>query len=112
MRHINQTPNGSLTYCKGCKHYHLEFGNIYMNLSESQLDGFTKYVMEVDIEHYLALNKHACNKRKLMLQIGHCGAFFCINPNELFELRKLLSANRHEGILPNCVLISDDLILN
>ncbi|MFT3738906.1 MAG: hypothetical protein QM786_09115 [Breznakibacter sp.] len=112
MKPINQTPNGCLTLCKNHNHYHLEFGNIFMNLSPCQLDGFTKYVMEIDIDQYMELNKHACNKRKLMLQIGHCGAFFCLTPNELFELRELLSVKSQEGILPNGVLIPSDLILN
>ena len=111
MKCIHQTPNGRLRFCAGCGHYHLEFGNIFLNLTRQQLDGFVKYVMDVDALHYLKLNKDSCNNRKLMLQIGHCGAYFCVTNEELFELRELLGSQRMR-VLPNHIFFANNFIAN
>lgn len=111
MKEIHQTTNGRLKYCEGCGHYHLEFGNIFMNLTQTQLQSFTNYVEKVDVAHYLELNKNACNNRKLMLQIGQCGAYFCVNPEELYELRELLG-KRNVRVLPNNLFIAKELMSN
>ena len=111
MNCIHQTTNGRLKFCGGCGNYHLEFGNIFMNLSSSQLEGFIEYVMNVDVSHALEMNKHSCNNRKLMLQIGQCGAYFCVNTEELYELRELLGT-RQMRVLPNKLFIAGTLSSN
>ena len=48
MSIINETSNGKLVFCTNCNLYHLEFGNLYFNFNESELQIFRKYVNSID----------------------------------------------------------------
>lgn len=87
---VNETPNGRLSFCKCCDNYQLEFGNILFTFSQDQLSGLTEYIREIDGETYTRKNDHTPHNRKIFLQFPVKGILFCLNKEELEELKELL----------------------
>ena len=90
MSIINETSNGKLVFCTNCNLYHLEFGNLYFNFNESELQIFRKYVNSIDGDYYNRINKHSTSKRKIKLPTKLKEIYFFIYLEELNELKKLL----------------------
>lgn len=90
MSLINKTLNGKLVFCKNCNLYHLEFGNLYFNFNEDELQIFRKYLNSIDGDYYHNINQHSTNKRKIMLPTKLKGIHFAMHLEELNELKKLL----------------------
>lgn len=90
MSLINKTPNGKLIFCKNCGLYHLEFGNLYFNFTEEELQTFRKYVNSIDGEYYNTRNQHSSNNRKIMLPTKLKGIHLAMHLEELNELKMLL----------------------
>lgn len=90
MALINETTNGRLCYCERCRLYHLEFGNMFFKLTESELANFKAYVEGIDGIYYTHLNRHAGNNRKILLQTASKTLLFCVNAIELEELKSLV----------------------
>lgn len=91
MRIINSSQNGQIFSCNCGNIFHLEFGNILLNLNKSEYVEFKEYVNEIDVDYYLKLNEKAQNKRKLLLKIGFRGVYFAISKYEFIELKELLT---------------------
>lgn len=112
MKLIKRTVNGQITYCPGCNIFHLEFGNVLMNLTRSELKNFKKNVNGINYKYYLNLNKNTFNNRKIVLQIQCKNAYFCLNENEFIELKDLLALKNNTRWLKAKEISSNKLIFN
>lgn len=90
MKIINKTFNGVLSFCECCDTYQLEFGNIYISLKGEAFATFTQYIKDIDVKKSVEANKHKPINRKIMLAFPIKNLYFCLNPQELEELRVLL----------------------
>ncbi len=87
---INRTRNGKLIFCTKCNLYHLEFGNLYFNFTEGELQGFKRYINDIDGEYFNVLNQHSSNNRKILLPTKLKGIHFALHLEELNEIKTLL----------------------
>jgi hypothetical protein len=91
MKILKNTPYGQISFC-ACKNiYHLEFGNIFVDLTDTELKEFKNYVSGTDYKFYLQLNSKAKNIRKLMLNVGSRNIYMSLHEHEFLELKNLLS---------------------
>jgi len=114
MKLINKTPNGQIIYCPFHQAFHLEFGNMFVHLSENELMSFKRYVDSIDYNFFLAQNEETANLRKLMLCIGSKHIFFVLHPHELKELRNLLTFKQKSPaeLIQNTEVIEHNMIFN
>ncbi len=111
MKIINSTPNGQIFFCPRQNIYHLEFGNLFLHLSSSEINQFTDYVYSIDHKHYLEKNQSSQNKRKLLLQVGARHIYLALNLFEFLELRDLVSL-RKNATLVDSKTIDYNILLN
>jgi len=112
MKLLSSTPNGQIFACPCQKIVHLEFGNLLLNLSFDELEAFREYVNSIDFEFYLAKNKNAQNRRKLLLHCGLNGNFLALNAGEFLELKELLSLKPQKQKLKLEHLLTEKINLN
>jgi len=89
MKLINKTENGQLSFCKCCDTYQLEFGNIIFSIPQKGFNDLKKYVNDIDGEDCTRQNNHFSTNRKILLQFSTKGIMFCMNKEELEELKEL-----------------------
>ncbi len=111
MKLISSTPNGQIFFCPCHKTVHLEFGNMLLKLTFEQLDAFKEYVSTIDYKLYLAKNRDAQNRRKLLLYCGSNSNYFALNENEFLELKELLALKIEKQEL-KLELLTDNINLN
>jgi hypothetical protein len=112
MKLINKTANGQIAFCEIHQCYHLEFGNLFINLSGSELGALRSYIQSTDYQFYLEWNKQAMNRRKILLNIGSRKIYFCLHAAEFVELNDLLFMKKAQGFLTNREVISADIVYN
>ncbi|ALO17231.1 hypothetical protein L21SP5_03630 [Salinivirga cyanobacteriivorans] len=112
MKLISSTPNGQIFACPCQKIVHLEFGNLLLNLSFNELESFKEYVHSIDYRFYLAKNRNAQNRRKLLLHCGLNGNFLALNASEFLELKQLLSLKPQKQELKLEHLLTENINLN
>jgi len=112
MKLICSTPNGQIFACPFHNIVHLEFGNLLLNLSFDELGEFKEYVNSIDFEFYLAKNRNAQNRRKLLLHCGLNGNFLALNAGEFLELKELLSLKPQKQELKLEHLLTENIVLN
>ncbi len=45
---LSQTSQGELSLCKNCKHFHLEFNNIYFEFTVNEFKQFKQYILNLE----------------------------------------------------------------
>lgn len=104
MEIISKSKSGQLTHYAERNLYSMEFGNLYFVFAPAELNQFRDYLMRVDYEYYIDLNRNAANNRKLLLQLAVRNAMFCLHLREYFELRELLGIGLDSHIIKNAEL--------
>lgn len=90
---IAKNCNGQLSFCKGCKVYHLTFNNIYLELTKQEMLSFQKYVSEIDIEYWETKYDSMPIKRKIVINTLQSNLSILFNRSELDSFKDLLSEN-------------------
>ncbi len=91
MMMINETRNGKVFQCKDCSRIHIEFLNLNFNLSPGQFRQFSKYIHNLDGEHWQNLNLRCMFQRKIVIPIGHQSFNILLHKHELEELKQLIN---------------------
>lgn len=112
MKRINSTPNGQLLYCEGHRTYHIEFGNLFLNMSPEHFESFKTYLNTIQWEYYLERNKNAANRRKLVVNIGSQSIFMGLTSAEFMELRRLLNQTSTNRFLDYKEVIDFEILFN
>lgn len=101
MSVINKSANGQLIYCEKCELFHFEFGNLNFDFTQEEFERFRNYVTSIDGDYYHGLNSHTENRRKILLPTRLKGFHFCFYPEELREIRFLLTQKpgKYTGLL-------------
>lgn len=108
---ISRVKNGEISICKNCETYTLTFNNIFFQFTADQLQKFTTYVFEVDIDYWLEYNSYSTQKRKVPIPTSHQNLILIFDVNEVLELRTLLKINKKKKIF-TAADIDYPLILN
>ncbi|OBQ55151.1 hypothetical protein VQ01_10280 [Tamlana sp. s12] len=94
--------------------YHLEFNNIYLELSEGEFQQFKDYVEDIEIDYWE--HRYACAKvrRKIPIPSMQPNLVLMFRRQEINELKKLLNFSYIE-VFERTLYVSDidyTLILN
>ncbi len=113
IKRLAKTKNGELSRCPGCKVFHLEFNNIYLEFNSKEFEKFKSYVNTIEITYWE--DKYACVhfRRKIPIPTQQENLVLMFNRQEITELKLLLNP-RENGQIP-FLRISDidyNLIIN
>ncbi len=111
MKLINRTLNGQVAFCSEHGLYHLEFGNIFINLTRRELLDFAEYINSINYKYYLEYNQDTFNDRKLVLKVGSKNIMLCVHEHEFLELKALLAGN-NECLISKKISFQNKIILN
>lgn len=94
MTIINKTPHGQIFRCGKCNAIHIEFKNLNFNLSQRQLDQFTRYLNNLNGPEWEQRNTLSNYKRKIIIPTQDSNFNFLLNNEELKELIMLLKKKK------------------
>lgn len=97
MEVLNKTFNGSLSFCKCCDTYNLQFNNLYLRLTGPGFRYFCKYLDGIDPEQQERVNRHIDSSRKIYITLQGESIYFCLTPMELEELKELVRFKRNKN---------------
>ncbi|EAQ40445.3 hypothetical protein MED134_06809 [Dokdonia sp. MED134] len=90
LKTLSKNIEGELSYCKGCRVYHLYFNNIYLQFTPREFKAFTTFVFEIDVAYWEASCQRALLKRKIPIQSMQQNLAMVFNQSELNALKDLL----------------------
>ncbi|MEM7085149.1 MAG: DUF6686 family protein [Bacteroidota bacterium] len=90
IKTIAKNCNGKLSYCQGCKHYHLDFNNVSLQFNEKELKNFQKFLSEIDVDYWET--KYGCHvmKRKIPIPTIQQNLVLMFNKEELASIKSLV----------------------
>ena len=111
---LSKVRSGELSFCMQCQVYHLQFNNIYLELSEQEFQQFREYILNIEIDYWE--HKYACAtmKRKIPINSLQPNLVLMFKRQEVNELQTLFSGDI-EDVFDNNLDISEidyTLILN
>lgn len=112
MKLNNKTANGQIYFCEGHQLYHLEFGNVLINLNEDELDKFREYITALSFTSSPFDPENISQKKKITISLGLSTVFISLTPAEFMELKRLLSLHRNSELLQNHEVINYNMIYN
>lgn len=107
MEVINRTTNGVLVYCAKGRSYQLEFGNLFFQFTENELEHFKKYLDKINGEYYESLNRDTPGNRKIFLRLPVQCVYFALYMNELCELRSLIHCFEKSKDINTCIRMTE-----
>lgn len=101
MQLINQTKNGTLTFCNDSKLFQLVYNNLCFEFYEWELDAFGTYVAGLNVDYWEETMSFALSPRKIPISIGNKHFIILVSKQEVYEIRALLHLEK-----PNLRLLS------
>ena len=90
MKVINRTKSGMIRLCNSCQKYNITFNNIFLELSETELTNFKKYLELTDIEYWE--KEYGFNDDKAIpIPTNQHNLILVFNRTEFEEFKKLLN---------------------
>ena len=90
---ISKNIHGQLSFCTGCKVYHLIFNNLFFEFTQRELTAFQKYVDQIEVGYWETKYDRMVMKRKIPIQTMQQNLSIMFNREELQSLRCLISQN-------------------
>lgn len=112
MKLNNKTANGQIYFCEGHQLYHLEFGNVLINLNEDELDKFREYITALSFNSNPFAPENISQKKKITISLGLSTVFISLTPAEFMQLKRLLSLHKNSELLQNQEVINYNMIYN
>ncbi|WP_308993658.1 DUF6686 family protein [Mariniflexile litorale] len=96
LKTLAKVKSGELAFCETCNIYHLEFNNIYCELSAIHFKKLKTYVQEIDIDYWEQKYAYTNIKRKIPITTACQNIVLMFNRQEVEEL-KALFYNKSKG---------------
>ncbi|MGX1929525.1 DUF6686 family protein [Flagellimonas sp. 2504JD4-2] len=93
LKILNQTKNGTLTFCDKSKLFQLVYNNLCFELYEWELDSFKSYVSQLDISYWENEFKNWIHERKIPISVGQKHFIILVSKREIVEIKRLLTIN-------------------
>lgn len=87
---IAKNCNGQLSFCEGCKVYHLTFNNIYIEFIKKELKAFQQYVDSIEVEYWETKYDRMVINRKIPIGTMQQNLSMMFNRQELESLKDLI----------------------
>lgn len=113
IKTLSRVVNGSLSICKKCNIYHLEFNNIYIEFNKKELKQFKKYLLTIKIDYWE--DKLSCSKlkKKILIPSTQRNLILMFDRQEIKSLKSLFFSQVNDSIELLCIDDIDyTLILN
>ncbi len=96
---LSKVKSGTLSLCKQCAIYHLEFNNIYFEFTTKELLNFKEFMRTINLGYWE--EKYSCSmiKRKIPIPSTQNNLILMFNRQEVIELKALLFFNEKENHL-------------
>ena len=91
---INHTKNGFFSQCWKCRSYQISFGNIFIELTEKELDHFKNFLQQLDANHWEQVYCSCAIKRKIPIPPLQSNLQIMLSRTELEEFKYLLGATK------------------
>ncbi|WP_343485737.1 DUF6686 family protein [Allomuricauda sp. d1] len=88
---LNQSKNGTLTFCSHSKLFQVVYNNLCFEYYEWELDAFKKYIDTLDIKYWEEQLKCTFNHRKIPISLGLNHFIILVDRHEIHELKELLN---------------------
>lgn len=111
LKTISKVKSGELTFCETCNCYHLEFNNLYFELSSFDLKKLKDFLLKIDIDYWERNYAHTSFKRKIPITSVNQNIVLMFNRQEIQELKTLVLEKKADNIL-NVDDIDYQFILN
>lgn len=92
---LNQTKNGTLTFCHHSKLFQFVFNNLCFELYEWELKKFNSFLKDLDANYWEKQLSCSIHNRKISISVGTNHFIILVNRRELQELKQLLSNKRN-----------------
>lgn len=91
LKVLNRTCNGVLVFCQRKAMYQLLFNNLTFSLSQSELDGFFKYIQSIDCNYWEQEYKNSIYEKKIPIPTLQKNFIILFDRSEICELTLLLN---------------------
>lgn len=91
---INHTQNGFFLQCIHCQSYQVSFGNIFLELTQRELDHFRNFLNTFDADHWEQVYCSCSAKRKIPIPTLQTNLQIMLSRTELEELKHLLGITK------------------
>jgi len=88
---LNQTKNGTLTFCNRSKLFQLVFNNLCFELYEWELESFKSYIAQLDVSYWEKEFKNWIHERKIPISVGEKHFIIIVSQPEILEIKQLLT---------------------
>ena len=90
---LSKNEDGRLLYCRTCKVYQLYFNNLYLELSQRELETFKSYLSEIDIHFWESCPNRAALKRRIPIPTMQRNLILTFCKQELQSLKDIVFEN-------------------
>ena len=91
---VNRTQHGTIRQCSSCLKFNITFNNIFLELSETELNNFKKYINQTDINYW---NKEYgdLNSKAIPIPTMQHNLLLVFNRKEFSELKTLVNGKNN-----------------
>ena len=87
---VNRTKSGLIRLCSSCEKYNITFNNIFLELTEKELENFKSYLDLTEIEYWE--NKYGfMNSKAIPIPTNQHNLILVFNRSEFEEFKRLLA---------------------
>ena len=91
IKTLSKTSQGELSLCKHCKHFHLEFNNIYFEFTVNEFKQFKQYVLNLEPEFWECKYAEANISKKIPVPTLQDNLILMFNRQEFLQLKVLVN---------------------
>lgn len=86
---LSKVSHGELSICNECNVYHLEFNNVYFELTTAQFKRFKNFIQTLDEDYWETKYANAKVSRKIPIPSKQANLVLMFNRYEIRELKQL-----------------------
>ncbi len=90
VKSISKTSQGELSLCKNCKHFHLEFNNIYFEFTVNEFKQFKQYILNLEADFWECKYASAGITKKIPIPTLQDNLVLMFNRQEVNQLKTLV----------------------
>ena len=91
LKFLNQTKNGSFTFCNSSKLFQITFNNLCFEFYEWELENFKTYLSALSESTWDSSDMNTFDSRKIPISVGNKYFIILVSEEELVELHTLLN---------------------
>lgn len=99
IKTIAKVKSGELSICLHCNHYHLTFNNIFFEFNQEELDQFSDYLSQIDLDYWESNYPCSFVKKNIPIPSLQKNLILIFNKKEIEELKMLFSSRTYHKFM-------------